>query len=146
MKAGRPQSPRLGAAALIACAAGGLAWFWLALPSPAGMPGHAVAHPLEHAIDHTQATMGCETLTLAAKDVETYFSTAAEVSASRFDAEAIILPCSVSGTLTKGGKRYAWRIHAAGAGYLTEQAARSESKRFLCGDACEKALPALMGH
>ncbi|SDC53817.1 hypothetical protein SAMN05192589_102392 [Paracidovorax valerianellae] len=89
--------------------------------------------------------MGCETLALSPKDAETYFSTATEVSAARFDAESIILPCSFSGTLTKGGIRYAWRIHAAGAGYLTAQATSSETKRFLCEDACEKALPALMG-
>lgn len=130
---GRPAKLRLGAAALIACAVGGLAWFGAALPLP-----------LERSTEHTTSSAGCETLALSPKDAETYFSTATEVSAARFDAESIILPCSFSGTLTKGGIRYAWRIHAAGAGYLTAKAT-SETKRFLCEDACEKALPALMG-
>ncbi|GKS88464.1 hypothetical protein AVTE2539_03885 [Acidovorax sp. SUPP2539] len=99
---------------------------------------------IERQVDNAADTMGCETLSLTPKDVATYFSSAKEVSAATFHAESIILPCSFSGTLMKGGAKYAWRIHAAGAGYLTAEAT-GQTQRFLCQAACEKALPALMG-
>lgn len=99
---------------------------------------------MQRQVDNAADTLGCETLSLTPKDVATYFSTATEVSAATFHAESIILPCSFSGTLMKGGAKYAWRIHAAGAGYLTAEAT-GQTQRFLCQAACEKALPALMG-
>ncbi len=130
---------------MLACAAVGLGALWAALPSPRALPVHVDPESVQRHEDHGAAdTMGCETLSLTPQDVATYFSTATEVSAETFHAESIILPCSFSGMLLKGGAKYAWRIHAAGAGYLTAEAT-AQAQRFLCQAACEKALPALMG-
>ncbi|GKS94000.1 hypothetical protein AVAK2825_05715 [Acidovorax sp. SUPP2825] len=136
---------RLSAIGMLVCAAVGLGALWATLPSPRAQPLHVDTEGIQRHEDSGAAdTLGCETLSLTPKDVATYFSTATEVSAATFHAESIILPCSFSGTLMKGGAKYAWRVHAAGAGYLTAEAT-GQTQRFLCQAACEKALPALMG-
>lgn len=89
-------------------------------------------------------TMGCEKVTLGAADVSRYFATATSVSTQVFHYESVVLPCSFSGQLLRGGKTYQWSIHAGGAGYLQSEDGLQDL-RYLCRAACEKALPALMG-
>lgn len=89
-------------------------------------------------------TMGCENIALGATDVARYFATATPVSPRVFHDEYIVLPCSFSGRLLRGGKTYQWSIHAGGAGYLRSEDGRQDL-RYLCRAACEKAVPAIVG-
>lgn len=89
-------------------------------------------------------TMGCETITLGAADVARYFAAATPVPFHVFHYESIVLPCSFSGRLLRGGKTYQWSIHAGGAGYLQSDDGR-QNLLYLCRAACEKAVPAIVG-
>lgn len=89
-------------------------------------------------------TMGCEKIVLGAADVARYFANATPVPPPVFHDESIVLPCSFSGRLLRGGKTYQWSIHAGGAGYLQSEDGRQDL-RYLCRAACEKAVPHIMG-
>lgn len=83
----------------------------------------------------------CSSLSLTRADVATYFRLADEVDGETFHDEAMILPCSYSGSIRMSGQLRQWQIFAGGAAYLSDS--HGLNKRYLCRQRCLDALPGL---
>jgi hypothetical protein len=114
----------------------------LAACSPVRSPDSTEVVSLSRQIDQARPDYDiCSSLTLTRADVATYFRLADEVDSIQFHDEAMIMPCSYSGSIRLAGHLYQWEIFAGGAGYLYDGAA--VNKRYLCREKCLGALPNL---
>lgn len=83
----------------------------------------------------------CSALTLSSADVATYFQLADEVDPGTFHDQAMIAPCSYTGSIRMSGQLRQWQIFAGGAAYLFDN--NGLNKRYLCRQRCLDALPSL---
>lgn len=83
----------------------------------------------------------CRSLTLTGADVITYFRLADEVDPETFHDQAMILPCSYTGSIRMSGQLRQWQIFAGGAAYLYDN--NGLNRRYLCRRRCLDALSGL---